>query len=45
MNASTPRRIIEAKERKIVGVVDDGDQEKAVDVRMEEEHVEQKEDD
>jgi len=43
MNASMPRRIIEAKERKIVGVVDDGDQENAVDVRMEEERVEQKE--
>jgi hypothetical protein len=40
-----PGRIIEAKERKIVGVVDDSDQENAVDVQMEEECVEQKEDD
>jgi hypothetical protein len=40
-----PRRIIEAKERKIMGAIDDGDQENAVDVRMEEERVEQKEDD
>ncbi len=45
MNASTLGRIIKAKERKIVGVVDDGDQENAVDIRMEEERVEQKEDD
>ncbi len=45
MSASTPRRIIEAKERKIVGAVDDGDQENAMDVRMEEERIEQKEDD
>jgi hypothetical protein len=45
VNASTPGRIIEAKERKIVVVVDDGDQENAMDVRMEEERVEQKEDD
>jgi len=40
-----PGRIIEAKERKIVGDVDDGDQKNAVDVQMEEERVEQKEDD
>jgi hypothetical protein len=45
VSASSPGRIIEAKERKIVGVVDDGDQENTVDVRMEEERVEQKEDD
>ncbi|CAK9856433.1 unnamed protein product [Sphagnum jensenii] len=45
VSASTPGRIIEAKERKILGVVDDGDQENIVDVRMEEERVEQKEDD
>jgi hypothetical protein len=45
VSASTPGRIIKAKERKIVGVVDDGDQENAVDVQMEEERVEQKEDD
>ncbi len=45
VNASMPGRIIEAKERKIVGVVDNGDQENAVDVRMEEERIEQKEDD
>jgi hypothetical protein len=45
VNASTPGHIIEAKERKIVGAVDDGDHENAVDVRMEEECVEQKEDD
>jgi len=45
VNTSTPGRIIEAKERKIVGVVDDNDEENAVDVRMEEECVEQKEDD
>ncbi len=45
VSASTPGRIIEAKEHKIVGAVDDGDQENAVDVRMEEESVEQKEDD
>ncbi len=45
MNASTLGRIIEAKEHKIVGAVDDGDQENAVDVWMEEERVEQKEDD
>ncbi|CAM6072274.1 unnamed protein product [Sphagnum tenellum] len=40
-----PERIIEFKERKIVGAVDDADQENAVDVRMEEERVEKKEDD
>jgi hypothetical protein len=40
-----PGHIIEAKERKIVGDVDDGDQKNAVDVQMEEERVEQKEDD
>ncbi len=45
VNVSTPGRIIEAKECKIVGAVDDGDQENAVDIRMEEERVEQKEDD
>jgi hypothetical protein len=45
VSASMHGRIIEAKERKIVGVVDDGDQENAVDIRMEEERVEQKEDD
>jgi hypothetical protein len=45
VNASTPGRIIEAKEHKIVGAVDNGDRENAVDVRMEEERVEQKEDD
>ncbi len=45
VNASTHGRIIEAKERKIVGVVDDGDQENTMDVWMEEERVEQKEDD
>jgi hypothetical protein len=47
VSVSTPGHIIEAKERKIVGVVDDGDQENIVesDVRMEEERVEQKEDD
>ncbi|CAK9877888.1 unnamed protein product [Sphagnum jensenii] len=45
VNTSTPGHIIEAKGRKIMGVVDDGDQEKAVDVRMEEERIEQKEDD
>jgi len=45
VSASTPGRIIEAKERKIGGVVDDGDQESVVDVRMEEECIEQKEDD
>ncbi len=45
VSVSTPRRIIEAKERKIVGVVDDGDQENVVDVWMEDERVEQKEDD
>jgi len=39
-----PGHIIEAKECKIVGVVDDGDQENAVDIRMEEERIEQKED-
>jgi hypothetical protein len=45
MNVSTPRRIIEAKEHKIVGAVDDGDQENMVDIRMEEERIKQKEDD
>ncbi len=47
MDASTLGRIIEAKERKIVGAIDDGDQESenAVDVWMEEERVEQKEND
>ncbi len=45
VNASMHGRIIEAKERKIVGVVDDGDQENTMDVWMEEERVEQKEDD
>jgi len=45
VSANTPGRIIEAKERKIVGAVDNCDQENAVDVRMEEEGVEQKEDD
>ncbi len=32
VNVSTPGRIIEAKECKIVGAVDDGDQENAVDI-------------
>ncbi len=45
VSASTPGRIIEAKECKIVGAVDNDDQENAVDIRMEEERVEQKEDD
>ncbi|CAK9869002.1 unnamed protein product [Sphagnum jensenii] len=45
VSASTHGCIIEAKERKIMGAVDDGDQENAVDVQMEEERVEQKEDD
>ncbi|CAK9879445.1 unnamed protein product [Sphagnum jensenii] len=45
VNASTHGQIIEAKERKIVGVVDDGDQENTMDVWMEEERIEQKEDD
>jgi len=45
VSTSTPGRIIEAKECKIVGVVGDSDQENAVDVRMEEERIEQKEDD
>ncbi len=45
VSANTLGRIIEAKERKIVGAIDDGDQENAVDVRMKEEHIEQKEDD
>jgi hypothetical protein len=40
-----PRRIIKAKECKIVGVVDDSDQENTMDVRMEEEHFERNEDD
>jgi hypothetical protein len=44
-SVATLGRIIEAKECKIVGAVDDGDQENAVDVWMEEERVEQKEDD
>jgi hypothetical protein len=45
VNASTLGRIIEAKERKIVGVVDNGDQENVVDIQMEDECIEQKEDD
>jgi hypothetical protein len=45
VSASTPGRIIKAKEHKIVGAVDDGDQENAVDIRMEEERIEQKKDD
>jgi hypothetical protein len=45
VSASTLGRIIKAKERKIVGAIDDGDQENVVDIRMEEESVEQKEDD
>ncbi len=45
MNTSTPGRIIEAKERKIMGAVDDGDQENEVDIWMEEDRIEQKEDD
>jgi hypothetical protein len=35
-------RIIKAKERKIVGAIDGGDQENAVDIRMEEERIEQR---
>jgi len=45
VSTSTLGRIIKAKERKIVGAIDDGDQENVVDIRMEEERVEQKEDD
>jgi hypothetical protein len=45
VSVNTPGRIIEAKERKIVGAIDNYDQENAVDVRMEEERIEQKEDD
>ncbi len=42
---NTLGHIIEAKERKIMDVVNDNDQENAVDVRMEEERVEKNEDD
>jgi len=45
VSTSTLGRIIEAKERKIVGAIDDGDQENAVDIWMEEDYVEQKADD
>ncbi len=45
VSANMPGRIIETKERKIVGAIDDGDQENIVDDRMEEERVERKEDD
>ncbi len=41
-SASLLGRIIKAKERKIVGAIDGGDQENAVDIRMEEERIEQR---